>query len=51
VHTLLRRHCPAMMQDHYLAPDIEAATALVHDGALARVLRALPELPQLWVAS
>lgn len=48
VHTLLRSHCPAMMQDRYLAPDIEAASTLVRDGALARILRTLPGLPTLW---
>jgi histidine ammonia-lyase len=48
VHALLREGCPAMMQDRYLAPDIEAATALVHGGALARILRTLPGLPTLW---
>ena len=35
-------------RDRYLAPDIERATALVTDGALARVLRTLPGLPALW---
>ena len=50
-HALLRRHCPAMAEDRYLAPDIEAATALVRDGSLAAVLRALPQLPTLWVAA
>ncbi|MBT9486258.1 MAG: histidine ammonia-lyase [Rubrivivax sp.] len=49
VHTLLREHCPAMMQDRYLAPDIEAASALVADGSLARILRTLPALPTLWI--
>ena len=48
VHALLRAHVPEMAQDRYLAPDIEHATALVHDGALARILRTLPELPVLW---
>jgi len=47
-HALLRERCPAMPTDRYLAPDIESATALVHDGSLARVLRTLPELPALW---
>ena len=36
------RPCPPMAQDRYLAPDIEPATALVTDGALARILRTLP---------
>ena len=38
-HALLRGQCAAMPTDRYLAPDIERATALVRDGALARVLR------------
>ena len=49
VHALLRQHIPAMAQDRYLAPDIEHATALVHDGSLGRILRGLPGLPVLWV--
>ena len=49
VHALLRTQCPAMMQDRYLAPDIEAATALVRGGDLARILRTLPGLPTLWI--
>jgi histidine ammonia-lyase len=47
-HALLRQSCPAMMQDHYLAPDIEAASALVRGGALSRILHTLPDLPALW---
>jgi histidine ammonia-lyase len=47
-HAALREHCPAMMQDRYLAPDIEAAASLVADGPLARILRTLPGLPALW---
>ena len=47
-HALLRRRCPAMPTDRYLAPDIEHATALVRDGSLARLLRTLPDLPVLW---
>jgi histidine ammonia-lyase len=47
-HALLRERCPPMPTDRYLAPDIESATALVHDGSLARVLRTLPGLPALW---
>ncbi len=50
-HAALRDACPAMAQDRYLAPDIEAATAMVHGGALARILRGLPGLPALWVAA
>ncbi len=49
VHTTLRAQCPAMMQDRYLAPDIEAASALVRGGELARILRTLPALPALWI--
>ena len=51
VHGLLRKSCPAMPEDRYLAPDIELATALVRDGSLARSLHALPpasSLPSLW---
>jgi len=48
VHALLRARCPTMMQDRYLAPDIEAAGTLVADGSLARILRTLPDLPALW---
>jgi len=56
-HTTLRARCPAMMHDRYLAPDIEAASAMVADGTLAQVLRSLRSLrgpqplPQLWVAA
>jgi histidine ammonia-lyase len=49
VHAQLRQHCPAMGQDRFLAPDIEAATTLVTDGSLARILRTLPGLPALWI--
>jgi len=49
VHTVLRAQCPTMMQDRYLAPDIEAASALVRGGQLARILRTLPALPALWI--
>ena len=49
VHARLRQQCPAMMEDRYLAPDIEAASALVHSGDLARILRTLPDLPALWI--
>ncbi len=48
-HALLRADCPPMMQDRYLAPDIERATALVTDGALSRVFRSLDGLPALWI--
>ena len=49
VHALLRERCPAMMQDRYLAPDIEVASALVADGSVARLVRNLGDLPALWV--
>jgi histidine ammonia-lyase len=48
-HALLRQQCPAMHTDRYLAPDIEAATDLVHDGSLSRIFRTLPGLPALWI--
>ena len=51
VHALLRAQCPTMMQDRYLAPDIATASALVRGGELARILRTLPGLPDLWVAA
>jgi histidine ammonia-lyase len=47
-HALLRQHSPAVPEDRYLAPDIHAAGALVRGGALAHILRALPDLPALW---
>jgi len=51
VHATLRTRCPAMMQDRYLAPDIEAASTLVADGSLTRILRTLGRLPPLWIAA
>ena len=48
-HALLRAQCPTLAVDRYLAPDIEAAGALVRGGALSTLLRALPGLPALWV--
>jgi histidine ammonia-lyase len=48
-HALLRAQCPTLAEDRYLAPDIEAAGALVRGGALSTLLRALPGLPALWV--
>ncbi len=49
-HALLRAKCPSIEVDRYLAPDIEAATALVTGGALSAVFRSLPgALPTLWV--
>jgi histidine ammonia-lyase len=53
-HALLRAQCPAMMQDRYIAPDIEAASRAVRDGSLARVLHRLRDtggLPTLWPAA
>ena len=47
-HALLREQCAPMPTDRYLGPDIERATALVRDGALARVLRTVAGLPALW---
>ena len=50
-HAVLRARCPPMMQDRYLAPDIEAASLAVRDGSLARVLHRLRDtagLPTLW---
>ena len=49
VHALLRASVPAMAQDRYMAPDIERASQLVTTGALARILRTLPQLPILWI--
>jgi histidine ammonia-lyase len=46
---LLRRECPSVERDRYLAPDIERATTLVTSGALARILRGLAGLPALWI--
>jgi histidine ammonia-lyase len=55
-HAVLRAAVPSMPTDRHLAPDIEAASALVHAGALTGLLFALPTsddadtLPPLWVA-
>ena len=38
-HALLRKHCPAMGDDHYLAPDIEHAKVLVDSGDLAQLVQ------------
>jgi len=38
VHALVRKNCPPMPTDHYLAPDIEHASALVEDGQLSVLL-------------
>jgi histidine ammonia-lyase len=48
-HALLRERSPPVDADRYLAPDIAVATGLVTDGALARILRTLPDLPPLWI--
>jgi histidine ammonia-lyase len=48
VHAALRTVCPAMDRDRLLAPDIDAAAAMVRDGRIAGVLRTLPDLPALW---
>jgi histidine ammonia-lyase len=48
-HALLRQRCAAMPEDRLIAPDIEAATALVHDGSLSRIFHTLPKLPPLWI--
>ncbi len=47
-HALLRAQCPVMMQDRYIAPDIEAAAHLVRCGGLGPVLQGLQGLPGLW---
>jgi histidine ammonia-lyase len=47
-HALLRRECPSVERDRYLAPDIERATALLRAGALSRVFREVPGVPALW---
>nr|WP_316643959.1 histidine ammonia-lyase [uncultured Roseateles sp.] len=39
VHALVRKTCPPMPTDHYLAPSIEAATALVGGLELAQIVR------------
>lgn len=49
-HATLRAQVPAMPHDRFIAPDIAAATALIHAGALSPVFRALPGLPALWFA-
>ncbi|RQO63016.1 histidine ammonia-lyase [Paucibacter sp. KBW04] len=38
VHALVRKTCPPMPSDHYLAPDIEHAFELVGSGQLAQLL-------------
>ncbi|RVT53740.1 histidine ammonia-lyase [Rubrivivax albus] len=46
---LLRRRCPSVDVDRHLAPDLEAAAAMVRDGVLSPLLRGLPDVPALWV--
>jgi histidine ammonia-lyase len=48
VHALVRQVSPVLQQDRVLAPDIEAAAQLVRGGELARVLRQLPSVTDLW---
>ncbi len=48
-HALLRSTVPSHTVDRHLSPDIETATDLVRSGALARILRGLPDLPTLWL--
>src|SRR5687767_3322257 len=48
-HAYVREHCPAMVRDRHLAPEIERATQLVRDGSLAGILRGLEGLPALWI--
>jgi histidine ammonia-lyase len=48
-HALVRKACPSVAVDRYLAPDIERASALVADGTLARILREQTGLPALWI--
>jgi histidine ammonia-lyase len=48
-HALLRSRVAAMPEDRYLAPDIDAATAMVRDGSLSRIFRTAPGLPALWI--
>ncbi|MCB1996831.1 MAG: histidine ammonia-lyase [Burkholderiaceae bacterium] len=47
--TLLRQRCPSVDVDRHLAPDLEAAAAMVAGGVLSPLLRGLPEVPPLWV--
>lgn len=46
-HAVLRGGCPPMMQDRYMAPDIERATLLLKGGALTSILDTLDGLPAL----
>jgi histidine ammonia-lyase len=47
LHGRIRREIPFAEQDAYVAPQIARATALVRDGSVARVLRALTSPPTL----
>ena len=49
VHALLRNSVSPLTQDRHLSPDIEHATQLVRDGSISHALRALPDLPALWL--
>jgi histidine ammonia-lyase len=48
-HALLRAQVRSIDSDRYLAPEIERATALVTNGTLSAVFRALPQMPKLWI--
>ena len=48
-HSLLRAQVRSIDSDRYLAPEIERATALVTNGTLSAVFRALPQMPKLWI--
>jgi histidine ammonia-lyase len=48
-HALLRAQVTSIDVDRYLAPEIERATALVTNGTLSSVFRALPRMPRLWI--
>ncbi len=49
-HANLRTKCRPMMTDHFLAPDIELACAMVRDGSVAKILLQTPYCPALWGA-
>jgi histidine ammonia-lyase len=49
VHALVREHCPPVARSMSGASARSCATALVTEGALSRVFRALPNLPALWI--
>ena len=50
-HALVRLRSPQVRVDRYLAPDIEAAAALVGDGAIAAMVLHLPTAPPLFPAA